>query len=158
MNPPLWLDNVFIALLRASWQASVLIALVLLFRRVLQSKLPPEWRFWLWALVLLRLSLPYSFESPLSIFNYARFDIPAISRNEGKASQEPEGIPVLTPANSPNLESIDTDRVPTADTAGRQGQAGATARAPRVESILAMVWLGGILALTFRICLAHRRL
>lgn len=162
MNHQLWLDSVFIALLRASWQASVLIALVLLFRRVLQTKLRPEWRFWLWALVLLRLSLPYSLESSLSIFNYASFDIPAISRSEGKVEPEPAGIKgVAATDNSTNLESIDTGRVPGPERAGNkklESMPGTTARPARIESILAIVWFTGVLALTLRLCLAHRRL
>ena len=43
---------------RASWQASVLVGLVLLVQALLRSKLTPRWRSALWWLVLIRLVMP----------------------------------------------------------------------------------------------------
>lgn len=59
---------------RASWQASVLVVLVLLAQWLFRAHLPPRWRYALWFLVVIRLLLPVMPESSLSIFNYARVD------------------------------------------------------------------------------------
>ena len=59
-------------LFRNSFQASVVIGLVLLAQWVFRKKLSPRWRYALWSLVLLRLMLPVSPQSAFSIFNYAK--------------------------------------------------------------------------------------
>jgi beta-lactamase regulating signal transducer with metallopeptidase domain len=57
-------------LLRASWQASVLVVLVCVAQWVFRKSLSAKWRHRLWLLVLLRLILPVSLPSTFSIFNY----------------------------------------------------------------------------------------
>jgi beta-lactamase regulating signal transducer with metallopeptidase domain len=57
-------------LLRASWQASVMIVLVFVLQWVFRRQLSPRWRYRLWFLVLVRLVLPMSPPSALSLFNY----------------------------------------------------------------------------------------
>ncbi len=64
-------------LLRASWQASVLIGLVLLAQWVFRKQLAPRWRYSLWLLVVIRLAMPFSAESGLSIFNFIKARGPA---------------------------------------------------------------------------------
>ncbi len=56
-------------LLRMSGEASVLIVLVLAAQWLCGEKLRPRWRHALWLLVLLRLALPWTIPSPLSLFN-----------------------------------------------------------------------------------------
>ena len=55
---------------RASWQASALIALVLLAQWLFRRQLAPRWRHALWLLVVLRLALPWVPESRVSLFNW----------------------------------------------------------------------------------------
>lgn len=105
MSPQSWFESLFLALLRASWQASVLIVLVLLLRWLLRKALPPEWRFWFWILVLVRLSLPFSLESPLSIFNYSRLNVPAALREHTAARPESTTQAVLHFPSAASLES-----------------------------------------------------
>ncbi len=57
-------------LLNASWQAGIMILLVLGAQRVFGRFLSPRWRYALWLLVVLRLLLPVSVPSPVSLFNY----------------------------------------------------------------------------------------
>ncbi|MCE0523116.1 MAG: hypothetical protein LV480_09420 [Methylacidiphilales bacterium] len=52
------LESVFGWLLEASWQASVLVLLVLLLQWTLRGRLNPRWHHALWLLVVLRLVLP----------------------------------------------------------------------------------------------------
>jgi beta-lactamase regulating signal transducer with metallopeptidase domain len=56
-------------ILRTSWQASVLIALVFVIRRALGRWLQPRWQYALWLLVVARLALPGVPASPTSVFN-----------------------------------------------------------------------------------------
>ncbi len=63
---------------QASWQASVVIVLVLLAQRLFARQLTPRWRHALWFLVVIRLALPGSVESRLSLYNF--FSPPPLSR------------------------------------------------------------------------------
>jgi formylglycine-generating enzyme required for sulfatase activity/Zn-dependent protease with chaperone function len=60
------------ALAKVSWQAAVLVLAVLMIQWLLRKRLSAKWRYGLWMIVLLRLLLPVSLESPLSLFNYTR--------------------------------------------------------------------------------------
>jgi beta-lactamase regulating signal transducer with metallopeptidase domain len=70
-------DGFFGWLWGASWQAAILILLVLLAQGLLATRLTPRWRHALWLLVLVRLALPGSVESRLSLFNF--FHLPALA-------------------------------------------------------------------------------
>src|ERR1700722_18037231 len=73
-------------LFRASWQASILIGLVLLAQWLFHKQLTPRWRYSLWLLVVIRLAMPFSAESGLSIFNFIKarsdFENPKIVAND----------------------------------------------------------------------------
>lgn len=56
-------------LLRASWQAGLLVLVVLALRAVFKERLAPKWRHALWFLVVARLALPFTVEAPWSAFN-----------------------------------------------------------------------------------------
>ncbi|HEY3914773.1 MAG TPA: M56 family metallopeptidase [Verrucomicrobiae bacterium] len=56
-------------LLKASWQAGVLIVLVFAVNWALGWRLSPRWRYGLWLLVVLRLALPWTIPSAVSLFN-----------------------------------------------------------------------------------------
>ena len=162
MSPTLWLESFFLALLRASWQASVLIVLVLVLRWGLRKAMPPEWRSWFWMLVLVRLALPVSLESPLSIFNYSTLKVPVALHESTPLSPQsaqpyPEGaLEMQAQAVNP---ALDRDSYATG---GAVTQSSAP-EAPQVRSvspkaILAGVWCLGVLVLALRVFLGHRRL
>jgi len=77
---------------RASWQASVLALLVLAIQLILRERLSARWRYRLWMLVLIRLALPVTPPSPMSLFNLApKFEpLPAAA-----IRQPPVGITVF---------------------------------------------------------------
>ncbi|HEX4120193.1 MAG TPA: M56 family metallopeptidase [Verrucomicrobiae bacterium] len=60
-------------LLKSSWQAAVLIVLVLLLNWALERRISPRWRHGLWLIVALRLALPWTIPSPVSLFNVVKF-------------------------------------------------------------------------------------
>src|SRR5208282_4923570 len=65
-------------LLQTSWQAAVLAGLILAAQLLLRKKLSPAWRHGLWFLLLVRLLMPMTPSSALSIFNLAKAPRPAV--------------------------------------------------------------------------------
>lgn len=63
------MTELFQWIVKVSWQASVLILLVLFFQWALKSHLSPRWRYALWWIVVLRLCFPVLPSSPLSLYN-----------------------------------------------------------------------------------------
>jgi beta-lactamase regulating signal transducer with metallopeptidase domain len=57
-------------LLRASWQAGILILLVLAIQRIFGRRLNPAWRYSLWLIVAIRLALPVTVSTKISLFNW----------------------------------------------------------------------------------------
>ncbi|MCC6486637.1 MAG: carboxypeptidase regulatory-like domain-containing protein [Candidatus Hydrogenedentes bacterium] len=66
------LASAFDAVIQTTLQATVLAALILILQRLLRKRLAPRWHYALWLLVLARLFLPWTPESPTSVFNYVR--------------------------------------------------------------------------------------
>ncbi len=56
-------------LLRTTWQASLLVGLILLLQKVLGRRFGVRGRHCLWLLVLLRLALPWTLPSRVSVYN-----------------------------------------------------------------------------------------
>ena len=160
---PEWLHDVFLWVLRASWQASVLILLVLAVQWSLRGLLAPQWRFGLWFLVLLRLLLPLSLESSLSVFTYLPGSAPewplAVSssgRVEGLArAWRPE-----SPGSPPSLPPGPHTAVPAGDRFSRD-RTDAPAVALRRErnwlELLPVFWGSGVLLLLGRSLWIHCR-
>lgn len=63
------LESALAGVWRLSWQASTLIALVLLVQWLVGGRWPARWRYNLWLIVLVRLVLPWSWPSQLSVYN-----------------------------------------------------------------------------------------
>jgi len=57
-------------LLQASWQAAILVFIVLLLQKAFRKFLPASWSFALWLVLLVRMLLPVAPSSLLSLFNY----------------------------------------------------------------------------------------
>lgn len=81
-------------LLRMSWQASILIALVLAAQWLCGPRLKPRWRYLLWMLVLLRLALPWSIPYPSGIKGSSRFPVPEVSQPVTETHLPAIGAPV----------------------------------------------------------------
>jgi bla regulator protein BlaR1 len=130
-------DSFFAWLWRASWQASVVIVFVLLAQWLLRNQLSPRWRHALWLLVVIRLVLPVSIQSPLSVFNWVK------------------GIPMSAPTESRGLAFG-----PTADENSENSRPSLTAPTVRLswKVGLAAVWLSGSAVLSGWLLLTTWRL
>lgn len=56
-------------MLLSSALGSFLAIVILLIKKIFKNKLSASWHYYIWLLLLLRLAIPYSYQSPLSIFN-----------------------------------------------------------------------------------------
>jgi bla regulator protein blaR1 len=65
-------NGIFQWVLHTTWQAAVLAGLILLAQQMLRKRMPPSWRYGLWLLLVIRLLMPLSPPSALSIFNLAK--------------------------------------------------------------------------------------
>ncbi|MDR1304868.1 MAG: hypothetical protein LBK76_06550 [Verrucomicrobiales bacterium] len=122
-------------LIETSWQASLLVALVVVAQLVFRRALSARWRYLLWLIVVGRLLLPTLPESPTSVYRY----VPA-APTVIPANREPAPAPpplTVTPAEMPPPRAADL--VPT------------PAPPLQLNDILFAAWLtvGALLALMF---------
>ena len=86
-----------------SWQAALLVVMVLLAQWVTRRWLAPAWRYRLWLLVVVRLLLPFSPASPLSVFNVFRRDAGFVVASPGRPGTifDPEALAAPPSAPTP---------------------------------------------------------
>ncbi len=119
------LEPVFLAILRASWQASFLIAAILLVQHLFQKYLTARWRYVLWFLVVARLVMPSLPESYFSIFNILPASHQEISSLQSRmwttdhdaieellASQNMSGKPDSTAEDNQAFHSVPISQAP----------------------------------------------
>jgi len=63
------LETFFKNILSLSFMGSVLTGIIILIKRLLNNKLSANWHYYIWFLLIIRLTIPYTLESSLSIFN-----------------------------------------------------------------------------------------
>lgn len=99
---------------RVSWQAGVLVLLVLAVQWIFRARLAAKWRHALWLLVLGRLVLPVSFESATSIFNYASAERIANYQRSESVSSHPqiskENENIFPPSELPGAVTFETEK------------------------------------------------
>jgi beta-lactamase regulating signal transducer with metallopeptidase domain len=152
-----WLfEHVMPALLRASWQATVLAGIVLLIHRLLGARLSARARHMLWAVVVLRLLMPIVPQSPLSVFNLARMSAGDWS------SERSERATGASAAFVGKLSALENGAgAPAGDTAPLQIASGSVAKRVTVPMVLGITWACGVLVLCVRVaraCISVSRL
>jgi beta-lactamase regulating signal transducer with metallopeptidase domain len=131
-------NGFFTWLWRASWQSSVIVVLVLLAQGLLRRQLTPRWRHGLWLLVVLRLALPCSVRSPISLFSWFE-------------SQSPTGTA------PPAADAVGLSAKPSDSLAAVVPNAGILAKA-HSGPVLHWAWLAGASALPLCLILSNFRL
>jgi beta-lactamase regulating signal transducer with metallopeptidase domain len=139
----------------ASWHAAVVVAIVLMIRRLAGSRLPPAWRCGLWTLVAARLVLFVAPQASWSLFS--------LIDHHGPANATPPASPVVpTPrASSAPQVAVEYGPVPlaaepTRATAVKELSTGA-ATLP-ISRLIALLWIVGAAAMVLRTALARRNL
>jgi len=63
------LETFFKTVLSLSFMGSIMAGMIILIKRLFNNKLSASWHYYIWFLMIARLIMPYTPESPLSIFN-----------------------------------------------------------------------------------------
>lgn len=145
-------SNSWRLLLKASWQAAVLIVLVLAMQRLLGRRLRPSWRYGLWLLVVLRLALPWTFPSAVSLFNL--LSLPDVSNSLTRVVSRWK-IPAASDSQVPKAAHVTAVGV-SAEATG----ASLEAAAPRLSaerSWLPLAWAAGAFVFTLGLTVNHLR-
>jgi beta-lactamase regulating signal transducer with metallopeptidase domain len=105
-----WVQWLFAGVLRATWQASVLILIVLAVQWALRRQLSSRWRYNLWLLVVARLMLPVTPPSPLSVFNLIRATpiLHATHVNVGDVKSDIKVLPTPSAASPAPVRAVPT--------------------------------------------------
>src|SRR5208282_3651471 len=136
-------------LLKASWQAAVLILLVLAAQWALGRRLSPRWRYGLWLLVVARLALPWTIPSSMSVFNLLSYPRAASAVASLRADAEPLGSITPQAAAVPATQPQDA----------AAGTPAATAPGFRLTlPHVLLAWAAGAFALAVYLVITHYRL
>ena len=141
--------------------SSILIVTMLLLRTVLRGKVTPRIQYALWAIVLLRLLMPFSlFQSTLSVQNiheevrerpavqqvYQAMSTPIVPNPGRQPAVQLPAVPQSPQTNAPNsLPQQQPDSVPDAAPDAVELQVSHTVS---MGDVLVLVWVAGILAMT----------
>ncbi len=138
------MDAVFQKLLSLSFQAGI-IALVVMVLRVLLRKAPKTLICSLWLLVALRLLVPFSLESRISLIQSP--ELPEILTEEKVSEVPPASIPSSEPSPAvPDLDNQMEAPMPVPVVPGRAPEAEAR-RSLDVLTVLEIVWGTGVLGI-----------
>ena len=159
--------------IKTSWQGGVLVLLVLLVQRLLGKRLSPAWRHGLWYVVLIRLALPVSVESPVSVFNVAKVPlwrpvsqelVEPLRFHGGKALERmPAAASRAEPATVTEESAVRTPSPAVAEAGNLPGGAGGAVPKPAgsltwsLKRVTGLCWLAGCLVLGLHFLWAHRR-
>lgn len=74
------LENIFLAVVRMSFTASIAAVFVILLRQLAGRKLPKSFCYAAWAIVLIRLLVPFSIQSDFSLFNIVKAPVTSFKK------------------------------------------------------------------------------
>ncbi|WP_152051662.1 M56 family metallopeptidase [Tautonia marina] len=161
------IDRALPILWRATWQASLLVVLVLVVRAILGERLSPAWRHALWCLVLARLLVPVLPSSPASLYRLApTLGADANDKPARVASMPSQNLPMITdPAPTPTDPARSVERPSlVAELRDERGIDRATAPLTRpparwsLPRLAGLAWLLGVFLLSSRTLVASVRL
>ena len=107
----------------SSLAACLLIPFILLVKFMVKDKLSPSWHYFIWFILLIRLIIPVSLESPLSVLNL----LPGLDNiaQISSAFQVPAQIPIQVSLNKDNVPLSKDDTAAEASSAPTATQASA---------------------------------
>lgn len=153
-----WVQWLSAGVLRATWQASVLIVVVLAVQWALRRRLSSRWRYNLWLLVVVRLMLPVTPASPVSVFNLVRVS-PKVHAPPADVAEtairDIQILPIPSPATRAPAHASD---LPLAASRITTIPPPPPPKSLDWHVVAAYVWLGGALVILARIAFASVRL
>jgi len=150
------METLFQTILRTSWQAAIVVGLVLAAQWIFRHRLSKAWRHSLWFLVMLRLVAPTLPESSFSLFNVSRLASTASPAEPVEPRRPAESGMLTAPGRltaaepaAPTLLPVDNAPVERA----KPTLAEADTTTPRLNlwSVAAWIWLAGFTTALARI-------
>ncbi len=146
-------------LLHTSWQASILVCLILLVQKALGRWIGVRGRYWLWFVVLIRMAMFWAPPSPMSVYNLlplpqlASYGLTATPRsgNVGSALAVTDGTSMMGGYGKAGPAADGARR--TLASAGLGSQAGRWLQGQ--GTVLSLFWLAGACMLTGYIIAGH---
>jgi Leucine-rich repeat (LRR) protein len=154
--------ELFYQLLVSSAAAVVLACLILLLKRIFRRKLEAKWHYYIWFLLVIKLLLPYTPESNLSMFNVITPVIQQVSdieafypSNDNVSTLETKNESKVQPKNKPmvveeiknNKNTVSADNAPDETNTVKSNSDGNENKYQNVLHILFFVWLTGLVLL-----------
>ncbi|MDQ3440791.1 MAG: M56 family metallopeptidase, partial [Planctomycetota bacterium] len=136
-------------LVRTSWQALVLVAIVAGVQLLFGKLLSPRWRYALWMLVVVRLLMPVAPSSPWSVFNVP---LPQV---RGEAADRVNGSAKPQAADGVTIRIVKTFDADVKPAAVQPVQAVLAPQPFDWRRLLLAVWLAGSVLLVLRFVIAH---
>ncbi|MDP4094220.1 MAG: M56 family metallopeptidase [Bacillota bacterium] len=133
-------DKVFEIVLNMSVTASIAAILLIVVRAAVNRRIPAYISYASWSIVLLRLLIPFSFSSILSIFNFVPLTTGTAYISNGiNAANVPATLDFL------NMHKFDTVNTNLNSTAGLSGTV--NVKSAELGSVLSLIWITGVLVL-----------
>jgi len=172
-------------LLKATLQGSLLVCLIVLIKMILRERLPARWHYALWLVLLLRLALPWTPQSRISIYGLIPRSVPlqpvmlgvegagrsqdAVSKEGLSGQGRSAGGPVMTdqaktmqPVKGTTVESKPVELSVSKGASSDGASSGLWLKVSRVAGFVACLlpwlWLAGALSLTGYILIRSFRL
>ncbi len=131
------LQEIFLEIINLSLQGTLVILLILMIRQCFRQQLSQLMKYSLWGIVLLRLALPFSFTSSLSVFHI----MPQQSMNITSSSSHTLSKLDLI---SQNTQSIEAFEVISTEASKREDTSLEVSPTPyNATRIMSLIWLGG---------------
>jgi beta-lactamase regulating signal transducer with metallopeptidase domain len=140
--------SVFNWVLISSVLAIVPACIILLVKFALKNSLGARWHYYIWLLLVVRLLLPYSPQSPFSIYNFTgqAFEILPVYQDAYKLSGEKEFTAESTEKEAGTPSGSGNDQIAAKENAGNPVWADfSRPTSARGLTKFAMVWLAGLL-------------
>lgn len=108
------LELVFFRVLTISWQAVILIGLILVAQRLLRDRISPGWRHGLWGLLLVRLLLLWPVPVGISVYGLPQraFDLAATREERYLPESNPALSPLVVSPDAPENAATSPDATP----------------------------------------------
>lgn len=139
------IQGIFATILHMSVMASIAVILIVTLRLIFAERLPKFFYYAIWFCVLLRLVIPYSLSSMLSIFNVVHIPETIISQNQEYSKNDTH---ILQSENLPNLpqeKNVTQEEISNSTIASPQMAASKPAELKK--DVLPWIWLAGVFSL-----------
>ncbi|MFS0840875.1 M56 family metallopeptidase [Paenibacillus sp. 1P03SA] len=141
---------VFLFIFNISFKAGVMVILILMLKFFLKDRLPASWNYYLWLLLILRLLLPDSLGSQLSVFNYVDIN-PHGAVTLQPSSLQPDTTMMISSNNMDvNINDTNIGSLQSFDSHSRKSNF-------YLWSWFSFIWAAGVILMSIAIYRANRK-